>query len=134
MKGINSHAVTWNDFGNLELVNITDTGIVVSQFADTNTFGSIRMHLRASARDGMVFNDAAILGDVDASGNIIHAINCDGEPDFAGACAHFKGYTVGNYIMMGFGTMPDEKKIVFDNTFSATANSIVKLQEHPKEP
>jgi hypothetical protein len=52
--------VTWNDFGNVELVNITDTGIVVSEFADTNTFGSIRMHLRSSAHDGMVFNDAAV--------------------------------------------------------------------------
>lgn len=134
MNGINSRGVTWNDFGNLELVNITDTGIIVSQFADTNTFGSIRMHLRGSARDGMVFNDAAVLGDVDASGNIIRALDCDGEDGFAGACAHFKGYTVGNYITIGFATMPEENKIVFDNTFSAGSNTIVKLQEHPKQP
>ncbi len=134
MNGINSHAVTWNDFGNLELVNITDTGIIVSQFADTNTFGSIRMHLRGSARDGIVFNDAGVLGDVDASGNIIRALDCDGEPGFAGACAHFKGYTVGNSIVMGFATMPEQNKIVFDNTFSAGANTVVKLQENPKQP
>jgi hypothetical protein len=92
------------------------------------------MHLRGSARDGMVFNDAAVLGDVDASGNIIRALDCDGEPGFAGACAHFKGYTVGNYITMGFGTMPEQNKILFDNTFSAGANTIVKLQENPKQP
>jgi hypothetical protein len=92
------------------------------------------MHLRSSAHDGMVFNDAAVLGDLDASGNIIHALDCDGEPGFAGACAHFKGYTVGNYITMGFATMPEQNKIVFDNTFSAGANTIVKLQENPKQP
>ena len=134
MNGINSRAVTWNDFGNIELVNITDTGIIVSEFADTNTFGSIRMHLRASARDGIVFNDGAVLGDVDASGNIIRALDCDGEPGFAGACAHFKGYTVGNYVTLGFATVPEQNKIVFDNTFSAGANTIVKLQENPKQP
>jgi hypothetical protein len=134
MKGINSHAVTWNDFGNLELVNITDVGIIVSQFADTNTFSSIRMHLRGSARDGMVFNDAGALSDVDASGNIVRALDCDGEAGFAGACAHFKGYTVGNYIMLGFSTVPEQNKVVFDNGFSAGANSILKLQENPKQP
>lgn len=134
LKGINNHAVTWNDFGNVELVNITDTGIIISQFADTNTFGSVRIHLRGSARDGIVFNEAGVLGDVDASGNIIRALNCDGEPGFSGGCAHFKGYTVGNFVTMGFGTMLEDKKIVFDNLFSAGANVVIKLQENPKTP
>ena len=90
------------------------------------------MHLHGSARHGMVFNEAGALVDIDADGNIVHALGCNGEPRFADACAHFKDYTVGNYITMVFATMSEQNKIVCDNTFSAVANTIVKPQEDPQ--
>jgi hypothetical protein len=134
LNGVNSKAVTWNDFGPIDLVDTRRAGIVVSQFADTNTFAAVRMHLLGSAQDGLVFNDAGALRDVDASGNMFSLLNCDGEAGFAGACAHFKGYSVGNFVRMGFGIMPDQNKVVFDNPFSASSNLIQKMQEQPKQP
>jgi hypothetical protein len=132
--GINSKAVTWNDFGPVDLVDTRQVGIVVSQYADTNTFAAVRMHLLGSAQDGLVFNDAGTLRDVDASGNVFQLVNCDAEAGFAGSCAHFKGYSVGNFVRMGFGIMPDQSKVRFDNPFSAASNTIQKMQEQPKLP
>jgi len=134
LHGVNSKAVTWNDFGPVDLVDTRKVGILVSQYADTNTFSAVRMHLLGSAKDGLVFNDSGTLNDVDASGNVFQLLDCDAEGGFAGSCAHFKGYSVGNFVRMGFGIMPDQDKVVFDNPFSASSNTVQKMQEHPKLP
>lgn len=134
LNGVGSKDVTWNDFGPIDMVDTRQFGMVVSQFSDTNTFGAIRIHLLGTAQDGIVFNDAGSLADIDASGNVFQLVNCDAEPGFTGSCAHFKGYTIGNRLRMGFGIMSDINKIKFDNPFSASANIIEKLQEQPKIP
>lgn len=133
LHGFNSKAVTWNDFGHVEIVHATNMGIDISQYADTNTFQAVRMHLDPSAVAGVVFNDNNVLGDVDASGNFFGALSCDAE----GAntyCADFRGYTVGNSIRMGFGIMPDANKLHFANSFSQLSNIVMKVQEGPKVP
>lgn len=134
LNGVASKGVTWNDFGPIDIVDTRQFGVVVSQFSDTNTFAAIRLHLLGTAQDGLVFNDAGSLADVDANGNVFHLVNCDAEPGFAGNCAHFKGYTTGNHLRMGFGIMDDASKVKFENAFSASANLIEKMQEHPKTP
>lgn len=121
-------AVTWNDFGQVSIVHAHQTGIVVSQFADSNTFRSVRIN--GVGATGVVFNDKGILGDVDASGNVVSFLNCDGTV----TCVDFRGYTIGNYVTVGFGIMPDANKIKFANAFSQAANTVVKLQEVPKIP
>jgi hypothetical protein len=135
LQGLNSTAVTWNDFGHVDIVRAVNYGVVVSQFADTNTFAAIRIRMNNSAIAGLVFNDKAVLGDVDASGNTVTAIGCDADgPAFAGYCVDFRGYTVGNKVSMGFGIMPDSNKIHYDNSFSQSANAVTKIQEVPKLP
>ena len=41
---------------------------------DSNTFRAVRINLIATATDGVVFNDKGVLGDVDASGNIVSSL------------------------------------------------------------
>lgn len=134
LRGDNATAVTWVDFGHVDIVQARDHGIVISQFADTNTFAAVHIHMMDNATgSGVVFNDAGVLGDVDASGNKIGWLGCDGI-NFSGYCADFRGYTIGNQVTMGFGIMPDTNKIHFDNAFSAAANRVTKMQESPKAP
>jgi hypothetical protein len=134
LQGFNS-AVTWNDFGHVDIVRAHDYGINISQFADSNTFHAVRINLYPSATAGVIFNDKGVLADVDASGNVFSLLNCDSpEPGFTGYCADFRGYTVGNQVTMGFGIMPDANKLHFANAFSEAANTVVKLQETPKVP
>jgi len=134
MKGVNSKAVTWNDFGHVDIVRASNMGIDISQFADTNTFAAVRIRLSATATAGVVFNDNNVFGDMDASGNTFLALGCDADnaASYTGYCADFRGDTVGNKVTMGFGIMPDDGKLHFSNAFSQTANMVVKLQEHPK--
>lgn len=134
LRGDNATVVTWVDFGHVDIVQARDRGIVISQFADTNTFAAVRIHMKDnSTGSGVVFNEASVLGDVDASGNKFVWLGCDGI-NFTGYCADFRGYTVGNQVTMGFGIMPDEQKIHFQNAFSQAANIVVKMQESPKMP
>jgi hypothetical protein len=134
LNGVASKDVTWNDFGPIDIVDTRQVGVVISQFSDTNTFSALRMHLLGTAQDGLVFNDSGSLADIDASGNMFQLVNCDAEPGFAGYCAHFKGYTTGNRLRMGFGIMSDANKVKFENAFSASANIVEKMQEQPKTP
>jgi hypothetical protein len=130
------HATTWNDFGHVDIVRARDIGIDISQLTDTNTFDDVRIRVSAAAQAGVVFNDAGVLGDVDASGNIFRALSCDADnsSQFTGYCADFRGYTVGNKITMGFGIMPDGNKVHFANAFSQSANIVTQIQETPKQP
>jgi len=134
MKGVNSKAVTWNDFGHVDIVRASNMGIDISQFSDTNTFAAVRIRLSAGAAAGVVFNDNNVFGDVDASGNTFLALGCDADnaADYTGYCADFRGDTVGNKVTMGFGIMPDAGKLHYSNSFSQTSNTVLKLQEHPK--
>jgi hypothetical protein len=134
LQGFNSTAVTWNDFGHVDIVRARDFGIDVSQFTDTNTFGSVRIRMNATGIDGIVFNDHAALTDVDAGGNVFHLINCDGDAGFVGFCADFRGNIVGNKITMGYGIMAEANKIHFDNAFTQGATIVSQLQEHPNLP
>lgn len=134
LQGFASTAVTWNDFGHVDIVRARDFGIIFSQFADSNTFGAVRIRLGAAGVAGVVFNDKAVLGDVDAGGNIFALLNCDGDSAFHGYCADFRGYTIGNQVLMGFGIMSDVNKVHFDNAFSAGANNVHQIQEFPKQP
>jgi hypothetical protein len=127
-------AVTWNDFGHVDIVHAHQYGINFSQYVDSNTFRAVRINLIATATAGVVFNDKGILGDMDASGNIVSSLSCDGGTTFPGYCVDFRGYTVGNQVTVAFGTMPDGNKIHFANAFSQTANNVVKMQENPKVP
>jgi hypothetical protein len=81
----------------------------------------------ARATAGVVFNDKGTLGDVDASGNFVSCLSCDGGTTFPGYSVDFRGYTVGNQVTVAFGTMPDGNKIHFANTSSQTANNVVKV-------
>lgn len=134
-NGINSHAVTWDDFGHIDIVRAQQAGIIISQFTDSNTFAAVRIRMNATATAGVIFNDKGVLGDVDASGNTFLALGCDVDTmeTYTGYCADFRGNTVGNKVTMGFGIIPDTAKIHFANTFSQSANTIIKLQEHPKQ-
>jgi hypothetical protein len=136
LQGFNSTGVTWNDFGHVEMVRVADYGINFSQYADTNKFDHVLIRLANTAQAGVIFNDKAVLGDRDASGNVLSLLNCDADNSatYAGYCADFRGYTTGNNVTMGFGIMPDANKIHFQNAFSQTANTIVKMQESPKIP
>jgi hypothetical protein len=136
LQGLNSTAVTWNEFDHVDIVHAASYGIVVSQFADTNKFGAVHVRMNSTGIAGVVFNDQAVLGDVDASGNIFGLVSCDADDSssFAGYCVDFRGYTVGNKVTQGFGIMPDANKIHFDNSFSQSANVVDKLQETPKVP
>jgi hypothetical protein len=134
MQGLNSKVVTWNDFGHVDIVKAQNMGIDISQFTDTNTFAAVRIRMMSSAAAGVVFNDNAVVGDVDASGNIFLALDCDADnaAAYTGYCADFRGNTVGNNVKMGFGIMPDAQKVHFSNAFSRSANTVLKLQETPK--
>lgn len=139
MQGVNGpaglpSAVTWNDFGHVDIVHVHEIGINISQYADSNTFRAVRINLIISATAGLVFNDKDVLGDVDASGNIVSSLSCDGGTTFAGYCVDFRGYTVGNQVTVAFGTMPEANKVHYANTFSQTANTVSKLQENPRVP
>lgn len=136
LQGFNSTGVTWTDFGHVEMVRVRDYGINISQFADTNKFDHVLIRLAHGAQAGVIFNDKAVLGDVDASGNVFSLLSCDVDdsPTYTGYCADFRGYSVGNNVTMGFGIMPDANKIHFQNAFSQAANTIVKMQESPKIP
>lgn len=136
LHGFNSTGVTWSDFGHVEMVRVRDYGINISQFADTNKFEHVLIRLAHTAQAGVIFNDNAVLGDVDASGNVFSLLSCDadGFATYAGYCADFRGYTVGNHVVMGFGIMPDANKVHFQNAFSQSANIVIKLQETPKMP
>jgi hypothetical protein len=139
MQGVDNSAgqpsaVTWNDFGHVDIVHAHEFGIDISQYADSNTFRAVRINMIASASAGLVFNDKGVLGDVDASGNIVSSLSCDGGTTFAGYCVDFRGYTVGNQVTVAFGTMPEVNKVHFANAFSQTANMVVRLQENPRVP
>ncbi|MBZ5494451.1 MAG: hypothetical protein LAO76_26300 [Acidobacteriia bacterium] len=136
LQGFNSTGVTWDDFGHVEIVRARDYGINISRFSDTNKFDHVLIRLANSAQAGVIFNDAAALADVDASGNVFSFLSCDVDSSttYTGYCADFRGYTVGNHILMGFGIMPDANKVHFQNAFSQQANIVVKIQESPKIP
>jgi hypothetical protein len=136
LQGFNSTGVTWNDFGHVEMVRVADYGINFSQYADTNKFDHVLIRLAHTAQAGVIFNEKAVLGDVDASGNVFSLLSCDADDSatYAGYCADFRGYTTGNHVTMGFGIMPDANKIHFQNAFSQAANTVIKMQESPKIP
>jgi hypothetical protein len=132
-QGLNNYVVTWNDFGHVEMVRVHDYGIDVAQFADTNSVDHLMVRMYQGA-SGVIFNDKAVLGDVDASGNVFKFVGCDIDFATPGYCVDFRGYTVGNYVVQGFSIMTDANKIHFQNAFSQTANTVIKLQEGPKIP
>jgi hypothetical protein len=136
LQGFNSTVITWSDFGHVEIVRAREYGINISRFADTNKFDHVLIRLANTAQAGVIFNDSAALADVDASGNIFSLLSCDvdNSATYTGYCADFRGYTVGNHVLMGFGIMPDANKVHFQNPFSQQANTVVKVQESPKTP
>lgn len=128
-------AVTLNDIGHIDIIQASEHGAIISQYADTNSIGHLWVHMADNATgSGIIFNDQATMAyDADANGNLIGWLDCDGI-NFTGYCAEFRGYSVGNKVTLGFGIMPDANKVHFDNSFSQTANQVTKVQEVPKAP
>lgn len=125
--------VTANVFDFVEIMNVHQYGINISQWADTNYFHNVQiLGLASDAIAGVVFNDNAVPTDIDADGNVFQEmyINEADQSNPVACGVRFRGTTLGNYVFLSFGILPDANKFCVEPGFHT--DELHRLNEWPK--